>query len=267
MQNPKPRHFKPFEFFDHTTAVALSSDGRMLEKDGNGIEIIDLPSGAVKRTIPWSSGMGSEDHTIQSVTMNPNNTQLLVASNGQDLKVFDVTSGALLATLTNTRRGTFSPDGAMVIGGDYRHLMTWNAVNWEVVRDLPNAGPGYVTTIAADPAHDIEVVGGSKSARLLRLTTGAQLGTVGDATNFAAISNTGSLVFTYTSRGFAIWDATGRLRCLKPGNGYYAMAISPDNHWLAAAPSNQLTDVAVWELSQVIASCSSDMGATGSQPR
>src|SRR5438876_1969156 len=30
-------------------------------------------------------------------------------------------------------------------------------------------------------------------------------------------------------------------------NGYYAMAISPDNHWLAAAPSNQLTDVAVWK--------------------
>src|SRR5437016_9823227 len=153
----------------------------MLEKDGNGIEIIDLPSGAVKRTIPWSSGMGSEDHTIQSVTMNPNNTQLLVASNGQDLKVFDVTSGALLATLTNTRRGTFSPDGAMVIGGDYRHLMTWNAVNWEVVRDLPNAGPGYVTTIAADPAHDIEVVGGSKSARSEERRVGKECSSQGAA--------------------------------------------------------------------------------------
>lgn len=220
--------------FKGGTAVALSSDGRILEKDGNGIEIIDLPSGDVKRTIPWPSGMGSEDHTIQSVTMNPNNTQILVASNGQDLKVFDVTSGALLATLSNTRRGTFSPDGSLVVGGDYRHLMTWNAKNWEVVRDLPNAGPGYVTTVAADPAHDIEVVGGSKSARLLKLTTGAQLATIGDATNFAAISNTGSLIFTYTSRGFAIWDATGRLRCLKPGDSYYTMAISPDNHWLAA---------------------------------
>lgn len=93
-------------------------------------------------------------------------------------------SGALLATLSNTRRGTLSPDGSLVVGGDYRHLMTWNAKNWEVVRDLPNAGPAYVTTVAADPAHDIEVVGGSKSARLLKLTTGAQLATIGDATNF-----------------------------------------------------------------------------------
>lgn len=145
--------------------------------------------------------------------------------------------------------------------------MSWNAKNWEVVRDLPNAGPGYVTTVAADLAHDIEVVGGSKSARLLKLTTGAQLATIGDATNFAAISNNGSLIFTYTSRGFAIGDATGRLRCLKPGDSYYTMAISPDDHWLAAAPSNQLTDVAVWDLSELIASCSSDMGAAGRPSR
>src|SRR5205814_6795213 len=46
--------------FKGGTAVALSSDGRILEKDGNGIEIIDLPSAVVKRTIQWSSGTGSE---------------------------------------------------------------------------------------------------------------------------------------------------------------------------------------------------------------
>lgn len=253
--------------FSGGTAVALSPDGRILEKDGNGIEIIDMSSGKVKRTIPWSSGIGSEDHTIQSVSFNPSGTQILVASNGQDLKAFDVDIGAHLATLTNTRRGTFSPDGSLVIGGDYRHLMTWNSTNWEVLRDLPN-GHDYVTAVAADPAMDIEVIGGPKSARLLKLTTGAQLGIVGDAfTNFAAISNTGSLIFTYTSHGFAIWDATGQLRCLKPGNSYYTMAVSPDNHWLAAAPSNQLTDVAVWNLAELTAACSSDNAVSGDQPK
>lgn len=122
-----------------------------------------------------------------------------------------------------------------------------------------------MTTVAADPAHDIEVVGGSKSARLLKLTTGAEIGVVGDATNFVAINNDGSLVFTYTSSGFAVFDAMGRLRCRKPGDNYYTMAISPDNHWLAAAPSGQLTDVAVWDLSHVIGPCSSDMGSSISQ--
>jgi WD40 repeat protein len=253
--------------FKGGTAVALSPDGQILEKDGNGIEIIDMASGKVKRTIPWSNGMGSEDHTIQSVSFNPSGTQILVASNGQDLKVFDVGNGALLATLTNTSRGTFSPDGSLVIGGDYRHLMTWNTTKWEVASDLPN-GPDYVTAVAADPAKDVEVIGGPKSARLLELTTGAQLGLVGDAfTNFAAISDTDSLIFTYTSHGFGIWDATGGLRCLKPGNGYYTMAVSPDNHWLAAAPSDQLSDVAVWDLTELIAACSSDAAASDGQPK
>jgi hypothetical protein len=41
-------------------------------------------------------------------------------------------------------------------------------------------------------------------------------------------------------------------------NGYETMAVSPDNHWLAAAPSNQLTDVAVWNLTELIAACPSD---------
>lgn len=247
--------------FEGGTAVALSPDGRILEKDGKGIEIIDMVSGEVSRTIPWSSGIGPGDHTIQDVTFNPNGTQILVASNGQDLKVFDVTSGVLEATLTNTRRAVFSADGSLVIGGDYRHLITWNAKNWQVVRDLPN-GPDYVTAVAADPAHDIEVVGGPHSARLLKLSTGAQLGIVGDGfANFAAISETGSLIFTYTSRGFAVWDATGQLRCLRAGNGYYTMAVSPNNQWLAAAPSNQLTDVAVWDLAELVAGCSGDTGA------
>lgn len=253
--------------FKGGTAVALSPDGRMLEKDGKGIEIIDLASGEVKRTIPWSSGLGSEDHTIRNVTFNSSGTQILVASNGQDLKVFEVSSGALLATLTNTRRGAFSSDGALVIGGDYRHLITWSTKNWEVVRDLPD-GPDYVTTVAADLSRDIEIIGGPKSARLLRLTTGEQLGKVGDGfANFAAISNTGSLIFTYTSSGFAIWDGTGRLQCLKPGNGYYTMAISPDNHWLVAAPAHQLTDVAFWDLSELIAACSGNPAVSDSQSK
>jgi len=38
--------------FKGGTSVALSPDGRLLEKDGNGIEFIDMPSGKINRTIP-----------------------------------------------------------------------------------------------------------------------------------------------------------------------------------------------------------------------
>jgi hypothetical protein len=57
------------------------------------------------------------------------------------------------------------------------------------------------------------------------------------------------------------------LRCRKPGNGYYTMAVSPDNHWLAAAPLNQLTDVAAWNLTELIAACPSDTAVSGDRPK
>jgi WD40 repeat protein len=246
--------------FEGGTAVALSPDGRLLAKDGKGIEIIDISSGKVNRTIPWSNHSGYEDRTIQSMSFDSNGTRLLVASNGQDLKVFNVSTGTLIATLTNTRRGQFSPDGSLVIGGDYRHLLTWSTQSWQPVRDLPN-GPDYVTTVAANPTRDLEVVGGPNSARLLKLTTGAELGTVGNGyTNFAALDRTGSRIFTYTSRGFAVWDATGKQYCLRPEMGNGIMALSPDNRWLAAA-QGQLTDVAIWDVSSILIACSAQNSA------
>ena len=103
------------------TSVALSADGHWLAKDGNGIELVDMTSGKVQKTIPWP---GDSDHTVRGLSFDPAGRWLLVATNGLDLKVFDVTTGSLLATLANTRRGAFSSDGSLVVGGDYRHLVT-----------------------------------------------------------------------------------------------------------------------------------------------
>jgi WD40 repeat protein len=239
--------------FKGGTSVALSPDGRWLVKDGNGIEVIEISSGKVARTIPWST---DSDHTIENISFDPSGQRIIVATNGLNLEVFDVNTGSLLATLTNTRRGTFSSDGSLVVGGDYRHLMTWNTKDWQVVRDLPN-GPDYVTAVAADPKEDIEIIGGPKSARLLKMTSGQELGTVGAGfTNYVAVNKPGTRILTYSSHGVTISDTSGRPLCSIAGNGYYAMALSPDNRWLAAAPTRQLTDVAVWEVSQLPAACS-----------
>ena len=239
--------------FKGGTAVALSPDGHRLVKDGNGIEVIDVTSCKVTRTVPWPT---DSDHTIENISFNPSGQQIIVATNGLNLEVFDVNTGSLLATLTNTRRGTFSPDGSLVVGGDYRHLMTWSTKDWQVVRDLPN-GPDYVTAVAADPMEDIEIIGGPKSARLLKITNGQELGIVGVGfTNYVAVDNQGARILTYSSHGVTISDPDGRSLCSIPGNGYYAMALSPDNRWLAAAPTGQLTNVAVWDVSQLPAVCS-----------
>jgi WD40 repeat protein len=246
--------------FKGGTAVALSPDGHWLVKDGNGIEVIDMTSGKTVRTIPWST---DSDHTVENIAFDPSGSRILVAANGLDLNVFDVTSGALLATLRNTRRGAFSLDGTLLVGGDYRNLVTWSTQDWKAIRDLPN-GPDYVTVVAVNPADDSEVVGGPNTARLLKLSTGEEIAKIGAGyTNYVAFDKTGSKIFTYTHGGFAVWGADGKQECFTPGSGYYAMALSPDGRWLAAAPANRLTDVIIWDLSEILAACG---GTTGSQP-
>jgi WD40 repeat protein len=236
------------------TSVALSADGHWLAKDGNGIELVDMTSGKVQKTIPWSD---DSDHMVEALSFDPTGRWLLVATNGLDLKVFDVTTGSLLATLANTRRGAFSSDGSLVVGGDYRHLVTWNTENWQVVRDLPN-GPDYVTTVVVNSAKDVEIIGGPNSARLLKLTTGEEVAKIGGGyTNFAAFSKAGSKILTFTGAGFAVWNGDGQQECFTPAKGYHDMALSPDDRWLAAAPDNQLTDVALWNVNDVLAACSS----------
>jgi WD40 repeat protein len=249
--------------FKGGTSVALSLDGHWLVKDGNGIEIIELASGKIVRTIPWST---DSDHMIESTAFDPSGTRILIETNGLDLNVFDVAGGALLATLKNTRRGAFSLDGTLVIGGDYRNLVTWSTQDWKAIRDLPN-GPDYVTLVAVNSANDVEVVGGPNSARLLKLSTGKEIAEVGRGyTNFAAFTRTGSKIFTYTHEGFAVWDANGQQDCFAPGSGYYAMALSPDDRWLAAAPANRLTDVMIWKVSDVLSLCG-EGAAQSPQPK
>lgn len=241
------------------TSVALSADGRWLAKDGNGIELVDMTSGKVQRTIPWSN---DSDHVVETLSFDPAGRWLLVATNGLDLKAFDVRTGSLLATLANTRRGVFSSDGSLVVGGDYRHLVTWDTEDWRVVRDLPN-GPDYVTTVAVNSAKDMEIIGGPNSARLLKLATGKELAQIGGGyTNFASFTRAGSEILTFSGTGLAIWNSDGELECSTPANGYDDMAISPDDRWLAAAPDKQLTDVAIWKLKDVLAACT---GATESR--
>ena len=122
---------------------------------------------------------------------------------------------------------------------------------------MPN-GPDYVTTVAVNSARDVEIIGGPNSARLLKLTTGEEVAKVGGGyTNFAAFSKAGSKILTFTGAGFAVWNGDGQQECFTPANGYHDMALSADDRWLAAAPDNQLTDVAIWNTNDVLAACTS----------
>lgn len=65
-------------------------------------------------------------------------------------------------------------------------------------------------------------------------------------TNFAASDSSGCFIFTYPSSGFAVWDTTGNQLCGTPDLGNGTVALSANDHWLAAAPVGGGTDVIVW---------------------
>lgn len=192
---------------------------------------------------------------IKQLEFNASGNLLLVSSNGENDLVFDVSSGQLVATLTATQQGQFSRDGAFVVGGNAKHLIEWNTKDWTKVSDVPN-GPDYVTRIAAFPERDLAVVGGPKNARLVRLSSGEELAQVGQGyTNFAAFSDDGTLILTYSSSRFGVSDTTGKQYCYKEDLGNGTVALSADGRWLAAAMVNGGTSVAIWNLKSALGVC------------
>jgi WD40 repeat protein len=235
------------------SSVSLTTDGRLLAKDGKGIELYDLASGQLIRTIERPPK--KTDNTIQRLEIDPTATFLDVTANGEDDLVYDVSSGKLLATLTDTKHASFSRDGALLFGGNSRHLIVWRTKDWSKVGDFPN-GHGYVTATAMFPERDLVVVGSSQMARLLRLSSGEELATVGTGfTHFTAFNESGTLIFTYTSEGFSVWDSSGKRYCSAPHIANGTTAISADGRWLAGGIVEGANSINVWNLPTALAAC------------
>jgi WD40 repeat protein len=229
--------------------VALSFDGKKLAKDGDGIGIVDVATGKVQVKIPWNGG------TVKRLSFDQQARWLLVSANGDDDRVFDVSDGKLLAELKNTQQACFSRDGSLIVGGNAKHLITWSTQDWTKRSDLPN-GPEYVVTIAADVEKDLVVIGGPKTSRLVRLSSGNEIAKVGIGyTNFAGFNSSGTLIFDYPDTGFGVWDVSGKRYCLEHDLGINVAALSSNDRWLAIATSHKGTDVMIWSLENILAGC------------
>jgi WD40 repeat protein len=255
---------RKFRTLDGGTTIALSSDGRLLAKAANGIELCDVATGKLEKRIPWELKTLSPgaQNTINGLAFNPGGTLLDVNANGEVDSVYDVTTGQLLAKLAHTQRAQFSQDGTLLIGGNAKYLVVWSTKDWTKARELPN-GPDYITRIAASPEKDLVVVGGPNGARLLRLSSGEEIARVGSGyTNFAAFNRSGTLIFTYSSSGFGVWDVSGTLYCSRTDLGNGTVALSSDDRWLAAAPVNGGTTVMLWSVQHALASCNVPVSTT-----
>lgn len=236
--------------------AGMSPDGRLLATDGNGIELRDVETGKVQRQIPWpvTASRPRVQGAINRLLFNHTGSRLIVSSNAQDDSVYDVASGALIATLAHTSGGQLSPDGSLLVGGSKGHLVVWRTNDWSEIRDVA-IGSDYVTKLAIYPAKDLAVVGGLKSARLIRLSTGEDVAMLADGyTAFAAFNRSGTLIFTSTGT-FAVWDASGQEYCSQPLMAGGALMISPDDRWLAAEPRLGDPTVAIWDLKSALSAC------------
>jgi len=248
---------KKLRALDGGSTVGLSRDGRLLAKDGkdgDGMELYDVGSGRLQRRI--SRILKRAENTVEKFEFSVDGSLLDVTANGDDDMVYDVSSGKLLATLTNTKHAQFSNDGSLMIGGNYQHLIVWNTKDWTKVRDLPN-GPDYVTRVAAFPEEDLVVVGGPKVAQLRRLDSGEEVARVGAGyTNFAAFNSSGTLIFTYSaSSGFTVWSTSGGRFCSRPELGNGTVALSADGRWLAAATKNDGATIMIWNMQSALVAC------------
>ena len=239
--------------FQGGSSVSLTKDGQLLAKNGNGIEIYKVSSGQLIRRIERLAK--KTDNTIQRLEIDSTATFLDVTANGEDDLVYEVSSGKLLATLADTKRASFSRDGTLLVGGNSKHLIVWRTKDWSKVSDFPNSH-GYVTAIAAFPEKDLVVVGSSEMARLLRLSTGEEIARLGTGfTHFATFNRSGTLVFTYTSDGFGVWDFSGKQYCTTPNIANGTTTISPDDRWLAGGIVNGANSINVWNLQTALAAC------------
>jgi len=158
-------------------------------------------------------------------------------------------------SLEHTQEGQFSRDGALVVGGNARHVITWSTADWTRLHDLPS-GPDYVATIAVDAARDLVLIGGPKAARLVILSTGQEIAKAGQGyTNFAAFNRPGTLLLDYAGSGFGVWGTDGTKFCEEPNLGSNVVALSPNDEWVAMSTGHKGTDVMLWKLKTILTAC------------
>jgi WD40 repeat protein len=237
------------------STVGLSLDGRLLAKDGKGIELCDVASGKLRTRIPWVSKRGSWN-PVERFAFSPDGALLDVSANGEDDTVYGVSSGKLVATLTGTRHAQFSKDGSLLVGGTSTDVVVWNTKDWTMACDVLT-GPDFVTRIAAFPEKDLVIEGAMKLTSLMHLRSGKEISRF-DVRQpiFAAFNRSGKLIFTYSREGLAIWDLSGMQYCSRPDLGNSAVvALSPDDRWLAAARAGSGATVMVWDLQKAFDAC------------
>lgn len=184
-------------------------------------------------------------HWVNSVAFSPNGELLVTASTDTNARVWNTSTGELLATLAHpnvVNGAAFSPDGKFIItAGADSEVRIWNVGSYNLVRTL-GTQMGDVATAQYSPDGRWIVTASWRVANLWNATTGkkvAQLSGHKDKINSASFSGNSKLLVTSSDDKTArVWNVqTGKLITVLRGHGASVLdaKFSPDGQFLLTA--------------------------------
>ena len=127
---------------------------------------------------------------VPEVAFSPDGTKIASASVDRTIKIWKVSDGTLIRTLTGDRSVSvaFSPDGTKIASGSAdRTIKIWKVSDGTLIRTL-TASNGYIRSLAFSP-DGTKIVAGSKNTEIWKVSDGSLLKTLtGDRFNNTSVA-------------------------------------------------------------------------------
>jgi WD40 repeat protein len=226
-------------------SVAFSPDGRLLASgsEDNTIKFWDVNTGKLRKTLQ------GEDFWVKSITFSPDGRT--VASEGDQIKLWDMETNKALFTLEGMRGVAFSPNGGLLASGGFNDIKLWDMKTGKAIHSFKRHAD-KISSVAFNPDGSILASGSEdQTIKLWDLKTGKGLGTLEGHTNsvssIAFRPDGRALASSSSDKTIKLWE----LSTYEELDTLYghdclvtSMSFSPDGKTLASASEDNT--IKVW---------------------